>query len=112
MTKIFTLIIIAIFPLAASAQHDIVKHQYKDSTYTAEIACGQCQFKMSGKSCDLAVRINGHAYFVDGSNIDDHGDAHADDGLCKKIRPAMVMGHIENGRFVARKVKLVPDKKG
>ncbi|MEO7265196.1 MAG: DUF6370 family protein [Ferruginibacter sp.] len=112
MNKIFTLIIIALFPLAASAQTATIKHHHSDSTYTAEIACGQCQFKMAGKSCDLAVRINGQAYFVDGSGIDDHGDAHADDGLCKKIRPAIVTGHVENGRFVAKKVTLVPEKKG
>jgi hypothetical protein len=49
---------------------------------------------------------------VDGSGIDDHGDAHASDGLCKKIRPAMVTGHIENGRFKATRVKLIPEKKG
>ncbi len=112
MTKIFTFIIIALFPFAASAQTTSVKNQNPDSTYTAEIACGQCQFKMAGKSCDLAVRINGLAYFIDGSGIDDHGDAHADDGLCKKIRPALVTGHVENGRFAASKVKLIPEKKG
>ena len=112
MTKIFTLIIIALFPLALSAQTATAKRQYIDSTYTAEIACGECRFKMAGSSCDLAVRINGQTFFVDGSNIDDHGDAHADDGLCKKIRPAMVTGHVENGRFVATKVKLLLEKKG
>ncbi len=111
MNKIFTLIIIALFPIAASAQSSAVKHLIADSTYTAEIACGQCQFKMAGNSCDLAVRINGQAYFVDGSGIDDHGDAHASDGLCKKIRPAMVTGHVENGRFVATNVTLVSEKK-
>ena len=49
-----------------------------------EAACGQCQFKMKGKSCDLAVRIDGKSYFVDGTKIDDHGDAHAKDGFCEK----------------------------
>ena len=46
-----------------------------------EAACGQCQFNMTEKSgCDLAVRMNGKSYFVDNTNIDDHGDAHADGG--------------------------------
>ena len=42
-----------------------------------ETACGECQFGMKGKSCDLAVRIDGKSYFVDGTTIDEHGDAHA-----------------------------------
>jgi Family of unknown function (DUF6370) len=41
-----------------------------------EVSCGQCQFKMQGKGCDLAVRINNKAYYVDGTKIDEHGDAH------------------------------------
>ena len=32
---------------------------------------------MPGNGCDLAVRIDGQVYYVDGSSIDDHGDAHA-----------------------------------
>ena len=37
-----------------------------DKMLIAEASCGQCQFKMEGKGCDLAVRINGKSYFVDG----------------------------------------------
>ena len=40
-----------------------------------EAACGECQFKLKGDDCDLAVRIDGKAYFVDGTTIDAHGDA-------------------------------------
>jgi Family of unknown function (DUF6370) len=47
-----------------------------------ETSCGQCKLGLAGKSCDLAVRINGKAYFVDGTTIDEHGDAHAKDGFC------------------------------
>jgi hypothetical protein len=46
-----------------------------------EASCGQYQFGMEGKACDLAVRIDGKAYFVDGTSIDSHGDAHAADGF-------------------------------
>ena len=28
------------------------------------------------KGCDLAVRIDGKSYFVEGTKIDEHGDAH------------------------------------
>ena len=41
---------------------------------TVEASCGQCQFKMAGKGCTLAVRIDGKAYFVDKAHIDDFGD--------------------------------------
>ena len=41
-----------------------------------EASCGQCNFGLAEpQGCDLAVRIQGKAYFVDGAHIDDHGDA-------------------------------------
>ena len=65
-----------------------------------EAACGQCQLGITEKSgCDLAIRIDGKSYFVDGTSIHDHGDAHADDGFCAAIRKANVKGEIIDGRF-------------
>ena len=84
----------------------------RDTSKAASIvdaACGQCQFGLAGKSCDLAVRINGNAYFVDGTNIDDHGDAHAKDGFCNLIRKAKVAGEVRNGRFQATYFKLISE---
>jgi hypothetical protein len=75
-----------------------------------ETACGECQFGMKGKACDLAVRIDGKAYFVDGTTIDEHGDAHAEDGFCNKTRKASVNGKIENGRFKASSFTLLKEK--
>lgn len=75
-----------------------------------ETACGECQFGMKGKSCDLAVRIDGKAYFVDGTTIDEHGDAHAEDGFCNAIRKAAVTGKVENGRFKATSFTLIKEK--
>ena len=73
-----------------------------------EAACGQCQFRMTEKSgCDLAVKIDGKSYFVDGTTIHDHGDAHADDGFCRAIRHAEVKGKIIDGRFKAESFTLV-----
>ena len=72
-----------------------------------EAACGECRFGLPGSGCDLAVRIEGVAYFVDGTGIDDHGDAHAQDGFCNSIRLADVEGDVVNGRFVARSFRLV-----
>ncbi len=65
-----------------------------------EAACGQCQLGITEKSgCDLAIRIDGKSYFVDGTSIHDHGDAHADDGFCVAIQKANVKGEIIDGRF-------------
>lgn len=75
---------------------------------SVEASCGQCNFDMPGDGCDLAVRIDGETYFVDGSHTDDHGDAHAPDGLCNAIRQAEVEGQVEEGRFVATSFVLVP----
>lgn len=72
-----------------------------------EAACGQCRLGLPGKTCDLAVRINGRAYFVDGTDIDSHGDAHAKDGFCEAIRKAEVQGEVVNDRFKATYFKLV-----
>ena len=81
------------------------------SEKVVEASCGQCQFGMEGKSCDLAVKIDGKAYFVDGSDIDDHGDAHAKDGFCQKVRKAVVSGEIVGSRFNATSFKLLPEPK-
>ena len=73
-----------------------------------EAACGQCQLGMTEKSgCDLAIRIDGKSYFVDGTSIHDHGDAHADDGFCEAIRQANVKGEIIDGRFKAETFTII-----
>lgn len=76
-----------------------------------EAACGECKFGLKGKSCDLAVRINDVAYFVDGTNIDDHGDAHDKEGFCNAIRKAELQGDIIDNRFKSTYFKLIPTKK-
>jgi hypothetical protein len=105
-----------LFAFALSAQKTSTLSAVPDSSkkiQEVEASCGQCQFKLPGKGCDLAVRINGKAYFVDGTSIDEHGDAHAQDGFCEAIRKAKVQGEIKNGRFAATYFKLVsqPAKK-
>lgn len=76
-----------------------------------EVSCGECNFGLKGKSCDLAVRIDGKAYFVDGTHIDDHGDSHAKDGFCETIRKAKVTGEIVNDRFKVTSFTLLPQEK-
>ena len=79
-------------------------------TQIVEASCGQCQFKMEGHGCELAVRIDGKSYFVDGTSIDSHGDAHANDGFCTAIRKAEVVGKVVDNRFKAASFKLLPKK--
>ena len=73
-----------------------------------EASCGQCQFGMPGSGCTLAIRFDGQGYYVDGSDIDDHGDAHGTDGLCNAIRNATVSGRVTSGRFKAERFALAP----
>ncbi|WP_320815387.1 DUF6370 family protein [Flavobacterium sp.] len=105
MKKIVTLLLI-ITSLSISAQEKeiIVKKQI------VQASCGQCKFNMEGQGCDLAVRIEGKSYFVDGTTIDDHGDAHAEDGFCSAIRKAEIEGTIVDNKFKIKTFKLFPIK--
>ncbi len=82
-------------------------------TLLAEASCGQCRLGLPGKGCDLAVRLpNGRAYFVNGTGIDQHGDAHARDGFCNAIRRARVMGEVANNKFKVSYFHLLPEVAG
>ena len=80
----------------------------KVTNRVVEASCGQCQFGMGGSGCDLAVRIDGNSYYVDGTAIDDHGDAHAGDGMCNCVRQAKVTGQIKDDRFAVASFELLP----
>jgi Family of unknown function (DUF6370) len=106
MKKIITLILVLVsFAVTAQEKKETPKKQI------VEASCGQCQFGMEGKECDLAVRIDGKSYFVDGTHIDKHGDAHAEDGFCAKVRKAEVIGEIVDNRFKVTYFKLLPEVK-
>ena len=116
MKTFLSIIFLGFLAMPAIAQNPAVNEAQPDSTKKIQIvetSCGQCQFHMAGKGCDLAVRINGKSYFVDGTSIDDHGDAHAKDGFCESVRKAKVEGEIVNNRFIATYFKLLTkeDKK-
>jgi len=96
---------------AAFSQDKPLKYDSTKKVQIVEASCGECQFGLKGKSCDLAVRIDGKAYFVDGTKIDDHGDAHAKDGFCESIRKAEVQGEIVDNRFKATWFKLLKPAK-
>ena len=44
---------------------------------------------------------------VDGTTINDHGDAHGDDEFCNSVRQARVQGHVEAERFVVKSFSLL-----
>ena len=74
-----------------------------------DVACGECLFKMPGKGCDLAIRLNGRGYYVDGVDLDSLGNAHAKDGMCMVIRKARVTGELRGGRFISSSFQLLPE---
>jgi hypothetical protein len=102
------LLVLTFIFLVSIASAQAKKEQPKHQIVAA--ACGQCQFDMEGHGCELAVRIDGKCYFVDGTSIDSHGDAHADDGFCAAIRKAEVVGKIVNNRFEVTLFHLLPEK--
>lgn len=105
--KQIILVLFLVLSLSSLAQ----EKKTPEKTQIVAVSCGQCQFGMEGKGCDLAVKIDGKPYFVDGTSIDSHGDAHAKDGFCASIREAAVTGEIVKNRFVASSFKLLPQKK-
>jgi hypothetical protein len=103
--KLLIFVMAIVFALPAIGQDKQTKTSVPDKNkevLIVEASCGQCKLSLPGKSCDLAIRLNGKSYFVDGTNINDHGDAHADDGFCNSIRKAEVQGTIVNKRFKSK----------
>jgi hypothetical protein len=96
--------------VAASAQKTTVTKKITKPTIV-EAGCGECMFHMKSKGCSLAVKIDGKSYFVDGTSLDDLGDAHGDDGMCNVVRKAEVTGSVVNDRFVSTSFKLLPAEK-
>ena len=113
MRLILTFLLVGFCSLAVPAQQQKLLMDQPDSTkrlLLVDASCGQCKFGMKGDGCKLAVRINGRSYFVEGTEIDDHGDAHAAKGFCNAIRKAQVQGEIKGNKFIATYFKLVDDR--
>ncbi|MDG1147852.1 MAG: DUF6370 family protein [Crocinitomicaceae bacterium] len=98
------LYILAIMLLAGCAS--TIKTQDVITTIV-KASCGTCNFEMTSDACELAVKIEGKHYFVEGSSIDEHDDAHGSVGLCSMVRDAKVVGEIKYGVFVAEKFELI-----
>ena len=73
-------------------------------------SCGTCNFKMKAPGCPLAIKIEDKFYLVEGTKIDDHGDAHADDGFCNAIKKAKVQGTVEGDKFKVTYFEIIKEK--
>ena len=105
MKNLILLISIALFSLTTQAQK-------KEKTYKVLAACGTCNFNMSSPTgCALAIQVAGKYYWVDGSTLQDHGNEHNADGMCKVTRKAEVQGTFKGNRFNATSFALLPEKK-
>ena len=106
---LFCLMTVLLF-IAANAQdstHKKLVFNPKNPVYELAATCGTCMFKMDGKGCHLAVKFKGKNYFVYGTSIDDHGDAHDKEGFCNAIKKAKVQGTVVGDRFLVSYFELI-----
>jgi hypothetical protein len=114
MKKISAILFMCVFVYSATGQTADTKATTPDLSkpvQVVEVSCGKCKLGLPGKSCDMAVRIDKKAYYIDGANIDNFGDAHAHDGMCNAIRKAEVQGELVDNRFKISYIKLLPEAK-
>jgi Family of unknown function (DUF6370) len=114
MKSLFIVLAYCLFSLAAVCQTAKTKTTVAAANkpiQVVEVSCGKCKLGLAGKTCEMAVRIDGKSYYADGANIDNFGDAHAQDGMCNAIRKAEVQGKIVKNRFKISYIKLLPAEK-
>jgi hypothetical protein len=113
MKKLLVFILTMVIGVSAYSQ-DVVKKKLEfdknKTSFEVEATCGNCMYKMKGDGCHLAIKLNGKNYFVDGTEIDDHGDAHDAEGFCNAIKKAKVQGSIVGDRFLVTYFELVKNK--
>jgi hypothetical protein len=110
MKPLFIFLCFLCIALTAVAQNSGAKIVLPDANKPIQ-TCGKCKLGLPGKTCDIAVRIDGKAYYADGADIDSFGDAHAHDGMCNAIRKAEVQGEPVDNRFKISYIKLLPEEK-
>jgi hypothetical protein len=115
MKQVILFLCFSFFTITAFTQTTEIKTSVPDAAkkiQVVEVSCGKCKLGLAGKTCDMAVRIDGKAYYADGADIDSFGDAHAHDGMCNAIRKAEVQGELVDNRFKISYIRLLPEKKG
>ena len=114
MKQVILFLCFSFFTITAPAQTTEIKTSVPDAAkkiQVVDVSCGKCKLGLAGKTCDMAVRIDGKAYYADGADIDSFGDAHAHDGMCNAIRKAEVQGELVDNRFKISYIKLIAEKK-
>lgn len=106
-TPTLLLALLISFICNAQEQPKPMKLDKKKKVYEVLASCGTCNFKLKGEGCPLAIKMNDKYYWVDGTTIDEHGDAHGDDGFCNVVKKAKVQGTIEGDRFKATYFEVV-----
>jgi hypothetical protein len=91
---------------AQSSQERIQKKATLENQ-VVEAACGQCKFGLSGRGCDLALKVDGYAYYADGVKLD-HSKMHQAGGYCVDVRRAKVSGALADGRVTVKSYELLP----
>ena len=110
MKKLTLILLSSLLFICSYAQDGTKKKLVLDKSkpvYELDSSCGTCMFKMNGKGCVLAVKYEGKSYFVEGTNIDDHGDAHDKEGFCNAIKKAKVQGSVVGDKFLVTYFELI-----
>lgn len=110
MKLIFICIFTVLSCATAAAQQTkfAKKPDPRQSLMEVEAACGMCKFGLKDKDCLLTIRKDEKVWHVKGTDIDDHGDAHGNDGFCNAIRRAKVQGEVKGDEFIVTYFQLIP----
>ena len=75
-------------------------------------SCGMCNFGYKkSRGCSLTIKIGDAIYPVEGTSINDHGDAHSEEGMCSAIRVAYASGKIKKNKFYSDFFTLIKSPK-
>jgi hypothetical protein len=94
--------------LKAQSNQGYGKPNKRKPILEVEAGCGMCMFGLKDKDCMLAIRKDDKVLHVKGTDIDDHGDAHGDDGFCNATHRARVQGQAKGDIFVVTYFELIP----
>ena len=111
--KFKKLIITVIILFVGSALHAQSNQGYgkadnRKPMLEVEAGCGMCMFGLKDKDCLLSIRKDDKVLHVRGTGIDDHGDAHGDDGFCNATHRARVQGLTKGESFIVTYFELIP----
>ena len=106
----YILLFTVLFSENASAQESKLtkKPDPRKPLIEVEAGCGMCKFGLKDKDCLLTIRKNDKVLHVKGTDIDDHGDAHGDDGFCNAIRRATIQGQVKGDTIMVTYFQLIP----